>query len=116
MRRFDVALKLMLGAMFTIVITVAATAPVRAYECKWRGTAPFCDGECNDDEIEISESANNSNSKFGSACFSGFKVNCCGPCKQYIVAPPADSPELKGWHSVTIVLPGKKASIHLYCK
>ena len=41
--------------------------------CLWRGTAPFCDGKCNNGEVEVSSSTSGT----GATCWTGHKVLCC---------------------------------------
>lgn len=41
--------------------------------CRWRGTAPFCDGKCHDGEVEVSSSLSGT----GHDCWTGHKVLCC---------------------------------------
>lgn len=41
--------------------------------CRWDGTAPFCDGECEADEEEVERCADCS----GKVCWTGSKVKCC---------------------------------------
>lgn len=61
-------------------------------QCEWRGSAPFCNGKCHDDEVEVSSDT----AATGAYCFTGHKVLCCkstksdetiGKCKWYGSAP-----------------------------
>jgi hypothetical protein len=52
--------------------------------CRWDGTGPFCDGECNAGETEITRAATTpgippgyNGPSFGSACATGTKAFCC---------------------------------------
>ncbi|KAK7029911.1 putative class V chitinase [Favolaschia claudopus] len=47
--------------------------PNNAPTCRWGGTAPFCNGRCNDDEIQIGTGINGD----GSDCWTGHKALCC---------------------------------------
>ncbi len=42
--------------------------------CRWNGTAPFCDGECSDDEVQAEPPEGSSG---GQPCATGRKVYCC---------------------------------------
>ena len=42
--------------------------------CRWDGTAPFCDGECRDNERPSTPPAGSSS---GAACWTGSKAYCC---------------------------------------
>lgn len=57
--------------------------------CRWDGTAPFCDGECNSNE-RVSNPPPGSSS--GAACWTGSKVYCCrsstGSGQARLVAAP----------------------------
>lgn len=58
-----------------------------AQTCRWDGTAPLCDGECNGDETEITRLDSvpshwtppfvNQNPPFGAGCATGTKALCC---------------------------------------
>ena len=41
--------------------------------CLWRGTAPFCGGQCHDGEVEVTSSTSGT----GAECWTGHKVLCC---------------------------------------
>ncbi|KAF7342007.1 putative class V chitinase [Mycena venus] len=41
--------------------------------CRWGGTAPFCNGRCNDDEVQIATGINGD----GKPCATGHKALCC---------------------------------------
>lgn len=43
--------------------------------CWWDGTAPFCDGSCDQPESEVSQPPDNSG--YGASCWTGDKVYCC---------------------------------------
>merc|ERR1711974_342672 len=42
-------------------------------ECRWVGTAPFCEGGCSDDEVTV----NSSKEGDGMPCWTGTKHKCC---------------------------------------
>ncbi len=42
--------------------------------CKWKGTAPFCDGECTGSETKQTPPEGSSS---GASCWTGSKVYCC---------------------------------------
>jgi len=68
MKRKDCISKVMAG-----VLSLGTLAAVSvAFADTWRGTAPFCDGSCRSDEIEIKRSSSGN----GSSCWSGSKVLC----------------------------------------
>ena len=59
------------------VLTVSISGGLITFTAKgdtWRGTAPFCDGECHNDEIEIQRS----DAGDGGTCWTGRKVLCRG--------------------------------------
>jgi hypothetical protein len=58
-----------LGVTVVIVMVLAATV---ARADTWRGTAPFCDGQCNPGETQIATS----NCGDGACCWTGQKVLC----------------------------------------
>ncbi len=41
--------------------------------CLWRGSAPFCNGECHDGEVEVTSSTSGT----GATCWTGHKVLYC---------------------------------------
>jgi hypothetical protein len=66
------------GTLAAIVVGFAALAlanePSIAQSCHWRGTAPFCAGECGPNE-EASTPPPGSSS--GAGCWTGSKAYCC---------------------------------------
>lgn len=64
--------------------TAETSEPLAVSEiCRWRGTAPFCDGECHSNETErMRSSCNNLIPPYvfcGSVCVTGTKAYCCRP-------------------------------------
>jgi hypothetical protein len=59
--------------------------------CVWRGTAPFCNGQCKYGEITRDRLAIGIDSLpgFGETCISGDKVLCCTPEATHTPAAPA---------------------------
>ena len=60
---------------------VCCTVPDRR-NCHWRGTAPFCAGECHRNEIayrsfDDPRDGNRVQRGFGDSCWTGEKVLCC---------------------------------------
>ncbi|GMR62050.1 hypothetical protein PMAYCL1PPCAC_32245, partial [Pristionchus mayeri] len=79
MRSLLVALLLL--ATFSLIATDSA-APDCVVECVWRGTAPFCSGECVEGEMKLKEASSAEEAEpyeetFGSACWAGKKCYCC---------------------------------------
>ena len=52
------------------------STPAEALTCVWRGTAPFCAGECQPGETEHVRTQHPSE---GDSCITGTKVHCCKP-------------------------------------
>ena len=59
-------------ALRLTMMAVLATAAGAVYADTWRGTAPFCNGECNPGERQVATS----NCGDGACCWSGHKVLC----------------------------------------
>ncbi|MEM9594660.1 MAG: hypothetical protein AAGD06_10360 [Acidobacteriota bacterium] len=70
--------------------------------CRWDGTAPFCGGECEDDEFEVKRCG----SCMGKTCWTGSKVLCCKPntgsTGQPLVAGPDDARYAAVWDQSTV--------------
>lgn len=62
--------KMLVNVIMAAVIVVSMTSVVKADT--WRGTAPFCDGECLPGEKQIAVSDHGD----GATCWSGHKVLC----------------------------------------
>src|SRR6266567_162328 len=66
-------------------IALGSPYSVAAGDCRWDGTAPACDGSCNEDETEVTRSATQPlgvpplyyGDHFGDACATGTKAYCC---------------------------------------
>jgi hypothetical protein len=59
--------------------------------CRWDGTAPFCDGSCQSDEVQATPPPGSSS---GAGCWTGSKVYCCkkiGTTGQRLVADDCSS-------------------------
>jgi hypothetical protein len=76
------------GVVTFVVLGFASLTPfTTAQSCRWDGTAPFCDGECGSNEIEVTRLDSipnfwvppfvNQNPSFGSSCATGTKALCC---------------------------------------
>lgn len=59
----------------SIVIPEAAMADWTYTVCRWRGTSPFCDGKCEEQEEEVDMKCGNWAPSM--KCLSGCKVHCC---------------------------------------
>lgn len=62
--------RILTKTLMLVVLVASVTAP--AYADTWRGTAPFCNGECNPGETPIATS----NCGDGACCWTGHKVLC----------------------------------------
>ncbi len=68
-----------------LLAALAAPAPGQAQTCRWDGTAPFCSGECGDNETEKLRASSGSggtqnvesSNPFGGDCATGSKALCC---------------------------------------
>jgi hypothetical protein len=60
------------GACLTGTKALCCKTP--ASTCSWKGTAPFCDGECTGSETQQTPPDGSSS---GASCWSGSKVYCC---------------------------------------
>lgn len=85
------------------MLTSHVAAPVEAAEtCVWRGTAPICDGECEQGERLITNRPENADvflppdgrivNEYGEACFTGSKALCCKAEAEPTPAPPPPPP------------------------
>lgn len=72
--------------MFTFVLFTQNIYYAVAQSCRWDGTAPFCDGSCNQNETEETRAqiapagsfeAASIGATFGKACATGTKAYCC---------------------------------------
>src|SRR4051812_41929865 len=74
-------------SVLTICLLAITTAPSLAQTCRWDGTAPFCNGECGNNETEVFREATGaappeiqkipSSNPFGASCLTGSKALCC---------------------------------------
>ncbi|KAJ6559056.1 putative class V chitinase [Mycena vulgaris] len=80
------------GAGNTRFDRVFCCPPNNPPTCRWGGTAPFCHGRCNDDEVQVATGINGD----GKPCATGHKALCCkkttsdqdwGACKWEGTAP-----------------------------
>ena len=94
------------------IATVAALSPPVSLPCRWRGTAPFCDGECRSGENLLATDPSGD----GYQCLLGSKALCCQPdqCTWRGAAPFCSSGCEPGEHAVRydeIGLPGTAACL-----
>lgn len=75
---------------FTCAVQLALPTFAVAQTYRWDGTAPFCSGECNSNEIEITRATSPPGSppayngpQFGSACATGTKALCMTSVGRY---------------------------------
>lgn len=64
--KFITLAAIMLAALVFVPVT-------EAQECTWRGTAPFCSGECRAGEEDVRRDKSGN----GAVCWTGSKVLCC---------------------------------------
>ncbi|KAF5544861.1 hypothetical protein FNAPI_9300 [Fusarium napiforme] len=69
-------LKILVSITAAVAVTASALVPdkpVGASGCRWEGTAPYCDGECESGWSERGRSQCGD----GSCCWTGSKALCC---------------------------------------
>lgn len=70
------------------ILLLFAAASANAETCVWRGTAPFCAGECEQGERGLQRTAHPA---VGDSCLTGTKILCCKPTFVTITDPTVSS-------------------------